>query len=107
MRAQLSHLKTLVGLLIFTSLAPATQCSAEDSYKPLPAEHAPKDPIECSWSTMQKDDYERCLARKRFYEEQTPAERRAQNVEAVKNRARVVDNTPGDLKRLHRKTHRR
>lgn len=61
----------------------AVMAGAED-YKPGAIELAPKQKIECDWSKMKASEYSECQKKAEYYEEQTPKERREQNVAARK-----------------------
>jgi hypothetical protein len=58
--------------------------AADSKYQPDPLEPAPEGSVQCSWSKMQRDEYQNCLGKKRFFDGMKPEEKEKYNKEVEK-----------------------
>ena len=56
---------------------------AQPSYEPDPLEPAPDGQVECSWSSMKKDEYQECLKKRDFFSRMKPEDKEAYNKEVT------------------------
>lgn len=75
--------KVLIALSV---LFASNVASAESGYTPDPLEEAPEGKVECSWSSMKKDEYEECMKRRSFFEKMSAEEKAEYNKDVSKRR---------------------